>query len=90
MTNVISVRTLRPRLSEVLDDVFTKFDRYVITKRGKPEAILISLDEYESLVETMEIQTDKDLLQQIKNARKEIVVGKGTSLKDFYKELGFV
>ena len=58
MVNTISVRELRPTLSKVIDNIHKKFDRYVITKRGKPEVVMMSIDDYEGLLETLEIESD--------------------------------
>lgn len=90
MIKSISVRELRSNISKVIDDVYSKFDRYVISRRGKPEVVMISVEDYESLLETIEIQSDKELMKRIKGAEKEIPKGKGKSLKDIQKELGLV
>lgn len=90
MIKSISVRELRSNISKVIDDVYSKFDRYVINRRGKPEVVMISVEDYESLLETIEIQSDKELMKRIKKAEKEIPKGKGKSLKDIQKELGLV
>ncbi|MDP2940064.1 MAG: type II toxin-antitoxin system Phd/YefM family antitoxin [Candidatus Omnitrophota bacterium] len=90
MVNTISVRELRPKLAEVLKIIHDRFDRYIITKRGQPEAVIMSVDDYESILETMEIQSDKSLMRRIKKAEKEIKQGKGTSLEKIKRELGLV
>lgn len=90
MDNTISIRALRPQLSKILDNVNRKFDRYLVTKRGRPEAILMSVAEYESLVETLEIESDKALMFRIKKAEKEIGSGKGIPLDRLHKGLGIV
>lgn len=90
MVNTISVRELRPKLADVLKAVQSRFDRYIITKRGRPEAVLMSVEDYESILETMEIQSDKALMRRIKKAEEEIRNKKGTPLEKVRKELGLV
>jgi len=90
MVNTISVRELRPQLSVAMDRVNKRFDRYVVTRRGKPQAVLMSYDDYESMVETMEIQSDKALMARIKKAEAEIKAGKGIILDEVEKRLGLV
>jgi len=90
MVNMISVRQLRPKLSDVLNSVHKKFDRYIITKRGRPEAVIMSVDDYDSILETLEIQSDKQLMRRIKQAEKEFKSGKGVSLEKLNKRLGLV
>ena len=90
MVNTISVRELRPKLSKVIDNINKKFDRYVITRRGKPEIVMMSLDDYEGLLETLEIQSDPELMADIREAQEEMKKGKGKSLEQIHKELGIV
>ena len=90
MVNTISVRELRPRLSSVIDDIHSKFDRYVITKRGKPEVVMISTEDYEGLLETLEIESDKPLMKRLNKAKKDMKAGKGRSLEDIHRGLGVV
>ena len=90
MINTLSVRELRPKLSKVMDNIHKKFDRYVITKRGKPEVIMMSVDDYEGLLETLEIQSDPQLMADIHQAQEDMKSGKGKTLEQIHKELGIV
>ena len=90
MVNFISIRELRPKLADVINKVHNKFDRYVITRRGKPEVIMMSIDDYEGLIEALEIQSDKSLMRRLRKAEKEIKAGKGVSLEEVHKKLGII
>ncbi|MBU4304730.1 MAG: type II toxin-antitoxin system Phd/YefM family antitoxin [Candidatus Omnitrophica bacterium] len=90
MVNTISVRELRPKLSDILGAVHDRLDRYIITKRGRPEAVIMSIEDYESILETIEIMSDRRLMHSIKQAEKEIKAGKGIPLEKARKELGLV
>ncbi len=90
MVNTISVRELRPRLSKVLDNIHLKFDRYVVTKRGKPEVVMMSIEDYEGLLETIEIESNPQLVKELKRASQECKKGKGVSLEEARKRLGRV
>jgi len=90
MVNTISVRELRPKLADILKYVHERFDRYIITKRGRPEAVIMSIEDYESILETMEIQSDKALMRRLKKAEEGIKHKKGVTLEDVKKELGLV
>ena len=87
MVTTISVRELRPKLSNVIDKIHGKFDRYVITKHGKPEVIMMSIDDYEGLIETLEIQSDPELMKRIKRAERNMKAGKGIPYEEFLKKL---
>jgi len=90
MIKTISIRELRPNMAAVMSNIREKFDRYIINRNGCPEAIMMSIDDYESLLETLEIQSNKDLMLRVKKAKKEIRQGKTTSLDTLHKELGLV
>ena len=90
MVNTISARELRPKLADVLEAIHSRFDRYVITRHGKPEVVMMSIEDYESILETLEIQSDKALMRRIKQAEKDFKAGKGTPLEKAKKELGLV
>lgn len=44
---------------------------WVITRHGRPVAVLLAYDEYESLVETLNILTDPDTMAALEEARAE-------------------
>lgn len=80
MVHTITLKELRPELPEVIKNIDTKLDRYIITKRGKPVAMMISIDDYESILETIEILSDKQAIQRIKCSKKEIAKGETISI----------
>jgi antitoxin YefM len=90
MIKRISIRELRPNISKVMTNIHQRFDRYIVSRRGKPEVLMMSIEDYEGWMETMEIQSDPELVKDIKQAEKEIAEGKGTSLDDLHRELGIV
>jgi antitoxin YefM len=90
MVNFISIRELRPELSKILQKIHRKFDRYIVTRRGKPEAIILSIEDYESMLETLEIQSDKKLMKRLKKAEQDLKKGKGISLEKLHQEMKIV
>ncbi len=58
----------------------------IITRNGKPAAVLISADEFESLQETREIRRDPALLADIRKGLAELDAGKGLSFEDVFGE----
>lgn len=87
MVNTITLKELRPELPEVIKDIEAKLDRYVVTKRGVPVAVMLSPDDYEGLLETVEILSDKETAKRIKRAKKEIKAGKTISLEALRKKI---
>jgi len=81
MVNTITLKELRPQLPAVMVNIDTRLDRYIITKRGKPVAVMMSVDDYEGFLETMEILTDKEAVKRIRRSQEEIRKGKTISLE---------
>jgi prevent-host-death family protein len=90
MVNFITVRELRPELSSVIKNIHEKFDRYFVTRHGKPEIVMMSVEDYESIMETLEIESDKELMKRLKKAKVDAKKGKGVSLDDLKRELKIV
>ena len=84
MVKTISTREFRTHLAGVLNDVVKRFDRYVISKRGKPEAVLMCIDDYEGWLETLGIMSSKDTMRDIRSAKAELKAGKGLSFKQVF------
>lgn len=87
MTKSVTLKTLRPRLPKIIDDIDSKMDRFIITKRGKPVALMMSVEDYESLLETIDILSDTRLMKKLKKAEEEIRKGGIKMLSDIEKEL---
>ena len=90
MTKSITLKKLRPNLPKVVNEVDSKMDRFIITKRGKPVAMMISVDDYEILMETLSVLSDPKLVRRIRRAEKEVRNGNTIILDKVEKELGIV
>lgn len=71
MYNHITLKELRPMLPKVIEKIDSKLDRYIISKRGEPIAVLLSIDDFESLMETLNEVSDRENLKNIKKAMRE-------------------
>lgn len=82
MVNTLTLKKLRPDLPKVIERIDSRLDRYVITKRGKPVVVMLSVDDYESLMETLDILADRDAMKRLRQGEKEIRKGKTRSWRD--------
>lgn len=64
------------RLSEVVDRIRREHGRVVITKHGHPAAVILSLEDLESLEETLEVLSDPELLAAIRDAEADVAMGR--------------
>lgn len=71
---------VKNRLSEVVDEVEREHARVVITKHGRPAAVVVSTADLESLEETLDIMGNQGLLADIKEAVMELSEGAAVPL----------
>lgn len=81
------------RLPEVLAE---NPEAVTVTRHGKPVLTILPFDEYKSLVETLEslletieILQDKELMAAFREGVQELAEGKGRPLDEVLKELGW-
>lgn len=89
MTTTLSITKAREDLPNLVDNAKRKLHDYIITVKGAPAAVLISVAEYESWKETNEILADAGLMKAIEEGEKELDEGKGEDWENVKKELGF-
>jgi len=63
----LSLSEAKMKLSELIENVYSTDEEITITKNGRPAAVLISPEEFENLKETVEIKSNHDLMNEIKN-----------------------
>ena len=65
----LSLSEAKMKLSGLVNAVSATDEEIVITKNGRPAAVLISPDEFESWKETIKIRSDEALMKEIKKGR---------------------
>ncbi len=66
---------VKNRLSEVVDRLEREHGRVVITKHGRPAAVVMSVEDLEGLEETLDILSDPKLMRRIRKAQAEVAAG---------------
>lgn len=87
MIQTLPITKARALLTNLVDNASRKFDEYIITVKGVPQAVLISSAEYDSWKETNEILADKQLMKAIKEGEEDIKKGNYVTLNQLKKEL---
>jgi len=64
-SDIVPLSRAKAKLSSLIRKVREEHGSYAITHRGKPEGVLLSVEEYESLIETVEILSDRNLMARI-------------------------
>jgi len=66
---------VKAKLSRLVDQVAKTDEEIVITRNGRPAAVLVSPDEYESWRETQAIRADDDLMAEIRRGLRALKRG---------------
>jgi antitoxin YefM len=80
MNKVIPLAEAKKQLSAIVRDVDEKFDRFAITRNGVSKAVIMSSDEYEGLLETLDILSREEEREAIARAKAQVKEGKTVSL----------
>jgi prevent-host-death family protein len=76
----VPLAEVKNRLSEVVERLEREHGRVVITKHGRPAAVMLSLEDLESLEETLAVLSDPALLATLREADAEVAAGTTTRL----------
>lgn len=63
-----SLRDVRDHLSEVIDRVEHQHERVVVTRNGKPAAVIVSPEDLAQMQETIDVLSDPQALADIRDA----------------------
>ena len=89
--NTISISEARKRIFEIADAVQKPDAHYTLTENGRPKAVIISAEEFESWQETMEVMRDfPDLHKDIAEAEREYARGAYSTLEEILSHEGYV
>ena len=87
MSKTVPVRELRSELSQVIDQVADLREHVIVTRHGRPAAVLVPVNEYEALEETAEILSDTETMAAIEEGRSEVERGETVTLDELRQEL---
>ncbi len=73
---ILPISKVKDRLSELVDAAATTREQVTITKNGSPAAVLVGMDEWESLQETLFWQSQPGIHESIAQARADIAAGR--------------
>lgn len=76
----MSLADVKNRLSEVVDRLEREHGRVVVTKHGHPAAVVMSIDDLESLEETLDVMNDAALMADIRESLAELRSGEADLL----------
>ena len=82
---IVSVTQLKPKLLEVISRAQKLGQEYLVTKNGRPAAVIMGFDEWESWRETLEVLSDKSAMKRIRRSLRYFRSGgRGKSLEQVF------
>jgi prevent-host-death family protein len=85
-TRTISATDFRHRLKEALDELDRSGASLVVTRRGEPRFIVLTLESYEDLIDARLVASPR-LQQRLSEARAHYEAGEGGSYEALRQEL---
>lgn len=76
MSETLPLAEIKAHLSEIVDRVEREHERVVLTRNGRPAAVIMSPDDLEALEDTLDLLSDPHALKEIDAARDEVAKGR--------------
>ena len=87
MSKTLPISEVKTRLPELVSGVEEREEEIVVTRKGKPAAVLVNYAEYERLKESLDVLSDPTLMRQIRRSKDFYSRGrKGPSFEEVFDE----
>lgn len=73
---------VKARLSELVDQVEQHHERVLLTRNGRPAALLISPQDLAAIEETIDLLSDHEAVAEIRAAGREIAAGNAATSEE--------
>ena len=88
MARVVPFTDARATLSDLLDLVENEQEHVIITRQGKPVAIVMSVAEWESWEETIDVLSDPQAIEALRESEEDVKAGRLVDLDEVKRDLG--
>ena len=85
MLNYLTIAEAQQKLPELSNNLG---EPAIITQDGKPVIVALSMQQFASLVETMEILSDREFMTELRECIRQADLGQTVSLEALKLELG--
>ena len=82
MSVTLPLADIKARLSEIVDRVEREHERVVLTRNGRPAAVIMSPADLAALEDTLELLSDPAAMQEIREAREDVARGRVVSAEE--------
>jgi antitoxin YefM len=82
MSQTMPLAEIKAHLSEIVDRIEREHERIVLTRNGRPAAVIMSPDDLDALEDTVELLSDPAALADIAASRVDIAEGRTLTAED--------
>jgi prevent-host-death family protein len=87
VARILPISEVKTRFPELVSDVDEREEEIVVTRKGKPVAVVVNYAEFERLKDTLEVLADPELMRQIARSKAFFSRGgRGLSFEDVFDE----
>ncbi len=83
----LPISEARKKIFKIAEEVQKPNRYYTLTEKGRAKAVIVSAEEFESLMETIEIITNPLLMKEIKESREDYKKGNYVGLEQVLKNV---
>ncbi|HXV48282.1 MAG TPA: type II toxin-antitoxin system Phd/YefM family antitoxin [Candidatus Binatia bacterium] len=88
MSKTMPISEVKTKLPELVSEIEEREDEIVVTRNGRPAAVLVNYEEYERLKETLDVLSDPASMRQMAQSKSFYGKGRqGQSFEDLFGEL---
>jgi antitoxin YefM len=78
---------VRANLSKLVDEAMRTHQRIEVTRKGRRAAVILSADDYDSIMETLAILSDQKLMSEVREAEAQAAGGDLYTLEEVSEEM---
>lgn len=83
----VPLAEVKTHLSALVDEVVRTHEELTVTRKGRPAAVILSVDEYESIMETLELLRDPEAMAAVAEGQADIAAGRVYTAEQVAAEL---
>jgi prevent-host-death family protein len=86
LQKILPVTKVKRELLDILKTMEEEYATITVTRNGEPVGVMMTPDRYQSLLETIEILSDKKVLRALQSSQKDFKSGKVYTHKEVWQD----
>ena len=84
---MVSLAEARAQLSRLIDEAVRTHQRTEVTRHGRRAAVILSAEDYDGIMETLDILSDPDAMREIREAKDAVRRGEVFTLEEVTEQM---